>query len=417
MVAGEIEQLQLACLLAGPEDSDPAYLASAKRSGTMFVQVNLDDAGLRFDALTEIGVGPFRRRREQTLLEIQTSGTTGVPKRIAIDERTVEGALLDGGPPPAVSGAKPLLPKSSPALIFAPLAHLSGTFNTLMALLEVRTIVLFEKFDASKYRDAIVRYRPKFLPLPPTAIRMMLDSNATKEDLSSVIAVRAGTAPLPVDLQLAFERKFGIPVLVTYGATEFMGAATRWTLEDYQRYGEKKRGSVGRAANGVHIRIVDPLSSSECVPGSQGILQVRLDRIDEGRSWISTTDIGQIDEDGFLYILGRSDDAIIRGGFKVMASKVADVLRAYPGVYDVAVVGRKDERLGEVPVAALELYPNTPSPASEALRQFALLRLAAYEVPTEFHILDRLPRTISDKVSRPELNRVLDALRPPQPAH
>ncbi len=256
--------------------------------------------------------------------------------------------------PKAPLNRSQLKPKNSPTLMFGPLVHTSGTFNTLMSLFEVRPIVLFEKFDAEKYRQALVRYRPKFAPLPPTAIKMMVDSDATREDFSSVIAVRAGTAPLSVDLQTAFEEKFGVPVLTTYGATEFMGVATSWTLEDHRSSAQIKRGSVGRAAAGVQLRIIDPATLRGGARRCAGHPRAKLDRIDGGREWIRTTDLARLDDDGFLYILGRADDAIIRGGFKIMAGKVADVLRPYPGVYDVIVLGRPDERLGEVPVAVVD---------------------------------------------------------------
>jgi len=278
----------------------------------------------------------------------------------------------------------------------------------LMSVFEVRTIVLFEKFDADRYREALVRYRPKFVALPPTTLKMMVDSGATREDFSSVIAVRAGTSPLSVELQDAFENKFGVPVLTTYGATEFMGVVTSWTLEDHRRFSASKRGSVGRVSKGVHVRIVDQLTGAELPVDEIGIVEAKLDRIDDGKAWIRTTDLGKLDGDSFLYIAGRADDAIIRGGFKVMAGKVADVLRQYDGIYDAIVVGRPDERLGEVPVAVIEPYPGVAEIDLETLRSFAKQRLSAYEVPARFYVMPALPRTVSDKVSRPEVNRWLD---------
>ncbi|HEX2494922.1 MAG TPA: fatty acid--CoA ligase family protein, partial [Steroidobacter sp.] len=208
----------------------------------------------------------------------------------------------------------------------------------------------------------------------------------------------------------AFEEKFGVPVLTTYGATEFMGVATSWTLDDHRKYAQTKRGSVGRAAAGVRLRIVDPVTFEEAPPNVQGILEAKLNRIDGGQQWIRTTDLARLDDDGFLYIVGRADDAIIRGGFKIMAGKVADVLRHYPGIYDVIVVGRPDERLGEVPVAVAEPYPSASRPDVDAMKAYAKERLTPYEVPARIHIVDRLPRTVSDKISRPDVKRLLDEL-------
>lgn len=411
LIIEEVRELRLACLMGSRDDLVPAVVAAATNVGTMVVAIDIDQGELRFVELNRPGAGPFRPRSAGTLIEIQTSGTTGVPKRVPVLERTIQKSLQDG-----VRNAKgavaqnELAPKSSPTLMFTPLVHTSGTFNTLMSLFEVRPIVLFEKFDAERYRQALLRYRPKFAPLPPTAIKMLLDSTATREDFASVIAVRAGTAPLPVELQIAFEQKFGVPVLTTYGATEFMGVATSWTLDDHRNFAQQKRGSVGRAAAGVQLRIVDPATFEELPANTQGILEAKLDRIDGGHQWIRTTDLARLDEDGFLFIVGRADDAIIRGGFKIMAGKVADVLRHFPGVYDVIVLGRPDERLGEVPVAVIEPYDDAPRPDPEAVRAFAREKLTPYEVPARIHVVDRLPRTVSDKISQPEVKRLLSEL-------
>ncbi|VXD04362.1 Acyl-CoA synthetase (AMP-forming)/AMP-acid ligase II [Pseudomonas sp. 9AZ] len=410
MVAEEVAGLGLGCLLGSREDLTADVLAAAQTAGTLVLAVEVQNGRLVYQQLTALAASAFRLREAGTLIEIQTSGTTGAPKRIPVSERTISSSLRDG-----VRSAKgtvenfELKPQTSPTLMFSPLVHTSGTFNTLMAVFEVRPIVLFEKFDADLYRQALVKYRPKFAPLPPTAIKMMVDSDATREDFASVRAVRAGTAPLSVELQQAFEEKFGVPVLTTYGATEFMGVVTSWTLDDHRAYSQSKRGSVGRISKGVQVRIVDPATGEEVAEGEQGILEAKLDRIDGGKDWIPTTDLARLDADGFLYIVGRADDAIIRGGFKVMAGKVADVLKLFPGVFDAIVLGIPDERLGEAPVAVLEAYPGVVLDTA-AIKLFAKDSLAPYEVPVRIHVVSSLPRTVSDKISRPAVKELLAQL-------
>jgi acyl-CoA synthetase (AMP-forming)/AMP-acid ligase II len=410
LIAEEVAELKLSCLLGSRPDLSEAVLAAASEAGTMAVVLEVSGGEVSLVKISEKGAGPFRPRQPGTLIEIQTSGTTGKPKRIAVGERAFAGSLRSGA-----RNAKgevverELKPKTSPTLMFGPLVHTSGTINTLMSVFEVRPIVLFEKFDAQKYRRALVKYRPKFAPLPPAAMKMMVDSDATREDFSSVIAVRAGTAALPLDLQDAFEAKFGVPVLVTYGATEFMGTATNWTLEDYKAFGQTKRGSVGKASAGAQLRVVDPATGAELPAGEAGILEVKLDRIDGGKDWIRTSDMARLDGDGFLFITGRADDAIIRGGFKIMAGKVADVLRNFPGVYDVIVIGMADERLGEVPVALVESYPGQRLDAAE-LRQWSREKLTSYEVPARVYVTDKLPRTVSDKVIKPAAKAMIAEL-------
>jgi long-chain acyl-CoA synthetase len=407
LIAEEIGELRLACLLGSRADLSDAVVAAAKAAGTMVVAVDVADGAVGFTRLTARGAGSFRERGPETLIEIQTSGTTGKPKRIAVAERTLAGQLNVGlGKSGGAVAPTDLKPKSSPTLMFGPLVHTSGTINILVSVFEVRPIILFEKFDAEKYRAALIQYRPKFAPLPPAAMKMMVDSAATRADFASVLAVRAGTAALPLDLHDAFEAKFGVPVLVTYGATEFMGAAANWTLDEYLIHGQAKRGSVGRASAGAKLRIVAADSGAELPSGAEGLLEVKLDRIDGGLHWIRTSDIARIDADGYLFITGRADDAIIRGGFKIMAGKVADILRSYPGVYDVAVLGLADERLGEVPVALIEAYAGA-APDPDKIRAWAKERLTSYEVPWRIFVVPRLPRTISDKISKPGARRLL----------
>jgi long-chain acyl-CoA synthetase len=411
LIVEEITELKLACLIGSSIDLSSEVLAGAARVGTMVVAAEAQAGVLRFETISPLGSGPFRARSIGVLIEIQTSGTTGKPKRIPIAETTVEASLKDGVR--TAIGAieqKVVVPKSSPTLMFGPLVHTSGTFNTLMSVFEARPIVLFEKFDVEQFLSALRRYRPKFAPLPPTALQMILDSNATREDFTGMLAVRAGTAALPVDRQIAFEDRFGVPVLTTYGATEFMGVVTSWTLQDHRKYSRTKRGSVGRTGSGVQIRIVDQSSGEPLEVGQSGILEAKLERIDGGLTWIRTTDLGTIDSDGFLYISGRADDAIIRGGFKMMAGKISDVLRTFPGVNDVVVVGRPDARLGEVPIAVVEATEANTVVDSNALKLFAKQHLNPYEVPLRFYFVERLPRTVSDKVSKPEVQRMLDSL-------
>lgn len=407
LVAEEIAELRLACLLGSRDDLGELVIAAARDAGTMIVAIDVVDGGIRFSRLSGRGGGPFRARGEETLIEIQTSGTTGKPKRIAMAESSFAGTLNSSARNAAGQvDRKELRPKASPTLMFGPLVHTSGTINILVSIFDVRPIVLFEKFDAAKYRRALVAYRPKFAPLPPAAMKMMVDSDATREDFSSVIAVRAGTSALPVALHDAFEERFGVPVLTTYGATEFMGTASNWTLDEYRLRGKAKRGSVGRASPGAQLRVVDPETGDALGANEPGILEVKLARIDAGREWLHTSDVARIDEDGYLFILGRADDAIIRGGFKIMAGKVSDMLCTFPGIRDAVMLGMADDRLGEVPVALVEPYSGAQIDP-EAIRAWLKGRLNAYEVPVRIHGVARLPRTVSDKISKVDARRLL----------
>lgn len=357
--------------------------------------------------LTRVGhpgqsLGAPRAELAGVALEILTSGTTGRPKRIRIARATLEDSILDGATRDGKD--RPLSLKSTPTVMFAPLMHVSGMFGALLSLYEARPLVLLEKFSVGEWVAAVKRHHVRFSSLPPTPMRMVLDAGVPKEDLGSLIAVRAGTAPLPPETQREFESRYGIPVLVQYGATEWMGGLAGWTLEEHRRYIATKLGSVGRARGDVLLRVVEPDTGRELPAGEAGVLEVLpRQRLGPGAQWTRTTDLASMDADGFLYIHGRADDTIIRGGFKVNTSAVADVLMKHPAVKEAAVVGIPDERLGQVPVAAIELRAGAAAPTVGELRAFAQQHLSPYQIPVRFKLVPELPRTVSMKISRPDV--------------
>jgi long-chain acyl-CoA synthetase len=229
----------------------------------------------------------------------------------------------------------------------------------------------------------------------------VLHSGLRREDLASIRAVTSGTAPLSAEDADAFTERFGIPVLTSYAATEFGGGVAGWTLPDHKTYWRAKRGSVGRPNPGAQLRVVDE-EGKPLGPDQVGLLEVKPGQLGPSATWMRTTDMARIDADGFLWIIGRADQAIIRGGFKVMPDDVRTALESHPAVAGAAVVGRSDERLGETPAAMVEL--RKPAAADTgALTDFLRTRLARYEIPTEIAIVAELPRTPSGK---PDLTAV-----------
>jgi acyl-CoA synthetase (AMP-forming)/AMP-acid ligase II len=151
------------------------------------------------------------------------------------------------------------------------------------------------------------------------------------------------------------------------------------------------------------MRVVGP-EGAELPAGSVGVLEVRTPQSPQGPdAWVRTSDLARLDDDGFVWIEGRADDAIIRGGFKVQPATVRAVLERHPAVREAAVTGRPDTRLGAVPVAAVELVPGATAPTPDELRALCREHLTPYEVPVAFLAVDELPRTPSHKVSRVDL--------------
>lgn len=377
----------------------PAAVKDAGGAGIV-VTWNADTAGTApYPGLELVGPGPHRDPLPDVVVERLSSGTTGPPKRSMQTRESMMNALALGERKEAGADQGPLTLKRSPSIVYRALAH-AGAFAVLLAFYSARPISLHEKFTAQSAIDAIRRHRPKVASFVPTMIKMLWDAQPPPEDLSSLIAIRTGTAPLDPDLQDRFEAKYGIPILVDYGATEFGGVAA-WTMADHKQFAKQKRGSVGRVVKGAKMRVVDQETGREITDGGMGILEVMVEK--RATDWVATTDLAVIDEDGFLYIRGRSDDAIVRGGFKVLPEEVANVLRQHPAVLDAAVVGVPDERLGQAPVAVIELRPGHARPDEAELKAFARARLTPYQVPVGFKFTEKLPRSVSMKIIRPEV--------------
>ena len=323
-------------------------------------------------------------------VEVLSSGTTGTPKRILMPMRLLERAV--GSAPGSEAGGPP------PAMINVwPLGGVGGVCLLTAAAYHGVPLVLIERFNVPELIGIIARHKPPTLGLPPAAIRMIYDANVSKEDLGTVASISGGSAPIDSALHDNFEARYGIPLLWGLGATEFCGTIARWTPQDYAEFGPRKRGSAGRAMTGIELRIVDPETFQELPAGEEGLMEVLCTAINP--DWVRTTDLAFIDTDGFLFHRGRYDGAIVRGGFKILPERVAEVLRTHASVGDAVVVGKEDVRLGMVPVAAVELRPGAPVVDAATLDAFVRSLLAPTHIPAEIKILDALPRTPSMKVN------------------
>ena len=378
----DIEALDLPFIVGERDD-----LASLVPAGPTLVSIS----GLDAAPLVAAGGGDDAGR-PGVAVRMLTSGTTGPPKRIDLSydmlARSVIGPEPDRSPPPTEL-------RDGVAIVNAPMVHIGGVFRVLQCVCEARSFALLDRFELDRWADAVRRHRPRVVSLVPTALRMVLHSDLTREDLASIRAVTSGTAPLSAEDADAFTAKFGIPVLTSYAATEFGGGVAGWTLADYQKYWHVKRGSVGKASLGAQLRVVDD-DGAPLGPDQAGLLEVKPGQLGPSADWMRTTDMARIDGDGFLWILGRADQAIIRGGFKVMPDDVRAALEGHRAVREAAVVGRRDDRLGETPVAMVELR-DAASIEAAALVEFLRARLARYEIPTDIAIVDQIPRTPSGK--------------------
>jgi len=403
-LAQDIEDFNRPAVVAAAEDWTAENIAAAERKGVLGLALQLqDDEPVRQVTGVFGGVLATHYRTDPDIvLERISSGTTGEPKRFLVRADTFERALgFAVSSEPGAEDRSKLVLKRSPALLFNTFAHSAGLWGIATAIYHARPMALHERFTVESWARSVRRFRPKMLSLMPAMIAMVMEADVPKELFADVIAVRAGSAPLPPATQRAFEEKYGVPILIDYGASEFMGGIASWSLADRKQYGNSKRGSVGRLRPDIEARIVDPETGEAVAPGTHGVLHLKTPR--HGPDWVVTTDLASIDDDGFLSLHGRADEAINRGGFKILPEEVADFLREHPAVREVAVLGTKSDRLGEVPVAFLELFGGSPPPTVEELDQFARERMPPYFVPVAYEFIDEMPRTNSLKISRPDL--------------
>lgn len=346
---------------------------------------------------------------EGVVIEMLSSGTTGTPKRIPLTTRKFEQALLGAASfEKGRQGMDDFALRSGVQIVTAPLAHIAGITGVMNNFLAGRKICLIEKFTVEDFRDAVVRHRPKVAGAPPSALKMLLDADIPKEDFASLVAYRTGTAPLDPDLADAFYDRYGIPVLQNYGATEFAGGVAGWTLGDFKEHWKAKRGSVGRVNKGTEARIVDPESGVELDTGETGLLELKGSNVGKDGEWVRTTDIAVLDEDCFLWIKGRHDGAIIRGGFKILPDDVVKAMELHPSIREAAVTALDDARLGQVPVAAYALKADADDLPADVLKVWLKERLMPYQVPVKLMQLDEFPRTPSMKVSQPALKELFE---------
>ena len=409
-LVGEIAALQLPVLVAMSDDWKRADIAAAaKRAGLLGIEI-IPGAAEPVRIVIPRGEGAFRIDADGVAIEMLTSGTTGTPKRVPLMAENFAEMILDAAHFENRDPDAPPRLRNAVSILNTPFSHIGGIFGLFNCLSAGRKACMLDRFQVETFVDAIERHRPRITGAPPAALRMLLDADVPKEKLSSLMAFRTSTAPLDPDLADEFQAKYGVPVLQNYGATEFAGGVAGWTIDDYRRFPTQKRGSVGKMNPGVDGRVVDQESGAPVPHGTPGLLELRARHLGDGQSWLRTTDIARMDEDQYLWILGRADNAIIRGGFKVIPDDVVRAMETHPAIIEACVLALPDARLGQVPVAAYR-ERSGKQVGEDELRSFLREKLAPYQVPVRFLRLEEFPRTPSMKVSQPELRKLFETVQ------
>lgn len=342
---------------------------------------------------------------------LYTSGTTGSPKGVALSHANLASNA---------SAAAQLfeLRREDWAVAVLPLSHSYGlTVMNAGNILGTRGVLL-RWFNPEGVLETIQEFRAVSMSGVPTMFVYLLHyPEAERFDTSTMQLWGSGAAPLPVEIVEPFERKFGGRLLEGYGLTEASPVVSAHRFS-----GVRKLGSVGQALPGVEVTIRDdddrPLPPDEvgevCVHGPNVMLGYYRDPAETARTirgdWLRTGDMGRLDGDGFLYIVERKKDLIIRGGFNIFPREVEEVLYAFPAVAEAAVVSMPDPLMGEDVLAFVVLKAGHTATAEE-IAAFCETRLARYKCPKQVRFVEALPKSPVGKILRKDLRRQLDAAR------
>ena len=393
-MARTLERLRASIFIGDQQDFTPELIDQLRRDGMAGIILSEMAAEMapdvdRVTRLTDpdASVSPC--------LQILTSGTTGQPKLWPLPYQQLEQRFITAN---VAFGKESTLSEQEPSLVYYPMSNISGLYSVLPIMLAGEKIVLQEKFSFDAWRDYVRRFKPAEIHLPPVGVRMLLEANVPPEELANAKHLRSGTTVLDLELQRAFEERYKVPILLSYGATEFGGVVCTMTPELITEWGNRKIGSNGRAYPPAKLRVVDPETGVVLPPGGEGLIEVFVPQVTDG--WARTSDIGMMDEDDFLYVRGRADGAIIRGGFKLLPEIIEKALMLHPAVHSAAVVGIEDRRLGQVPGAVIECKPAARAPSIEELESHLRAHVPATHIPVAWRFVKELPRTASLKVQR-----------------
>ena len=355
---------------------------------------------------------------EITIL-MYTAGTTGRPKGVPLRYSGFVSYILEN-----VEPADPEVEERN--ILTVPLYHVAGIQAMMAAVYGGRTLVLMKQFEVKEWMETVQREKVTRAMLVPTMLKWVLDApDFQAYDLSSLNVITYGAAPMPFEvISRAIKALPGAMFINAFGQTETASTITTLGPEDHVLEGTEEEiqtrlkrlsSSIGRPLSDVEVRIVD--DEGRPLPAGQvGEILARGPRImsgywrDEEKTsqvmtedgWLRTSDRGWMDEDGYIYMSGRLDEVIIRGGENISPKEVEDALDANPKVREVAVIGVPDPEWGQEVRAVVALEPGQTASAEEII-EYCRERLSGFKRPRSVVFVDDLPRNAMGKLIKRQL--------------
>jgi long-chain acyl-CoA synthetase len=368
---------------------------------------------LSFSALTAPSVAPLDvvpRAGSDLSTILYTSGTTGRPKGVMQTHLNLYANALNN------YNSSTTRDRSEMALLVLPLAHTFGLSALLAGYFFGSTAILMRWFHPERALELIERYKITYMAGVPTMfVNMARHPAASRYDTSTIKRWLVGAAPMPIHQLTEFEKKFGGVMYIGYGLSE-AGPSVTSTREGMPR----KPGSAGQPVDGVLVKIVDD-DGNELPRGSRGEICAKGDNNSPGYyqnpeetaenfrdGWLHTGDVGYLDEDGYLFIVDRKKDLIIRGGLNVYPKDLEEVIHGHPAVLEAAVVGVPDVRMGEEVCVYLVKRPGAEL-SREELIAHCQANLAKYKTPRYVEFVEMLPRTTLGKIQKKEIRKLAAA--------
>lgn len=362
---------------------------------------------------------PVAVKQSDTAAVLYSSGTTGRVKAAAVSHRNLIAVIsahrnnrVIAEKEAAEAGEEPLPPTVT--LFPLPLFHVFGFMMLLRSVAMGETAVLMDRFDFIAALRAIERYRVTLLPAaPPVLVAMIKSEEARRCDLSSLLFIGIGGAPLGREVAERFAAIFpNIELIQGYGLTETSGSVASTVGPDEC----KAYGSVGKLASHLEAKIVDPSTGEALGPGQRGELWVRGPVVMKGyvgddeataatvdsEGWLKTGDLCYFNEDGLLYIVDRLKELIKYKGYQVPPAELEHILNSHPDIMDAAVIPYPDEDAGQLPMAFIVRKPGS-NLTEQQVMDFVAKQVAPYKKVRRVAFVSAIPKSPAGKILRREL--------------